>query len=68
MDRPDNGTKIFFIPQLENIRFDLLYDHYIAKTDTRQLIDNISTETLEAFLYQTAKYFYGCRRLSGETS
>jgi len=58
MDKPKNGMTIFYVPQLDNVCFDLLYDQYISKTDTKQLMENISTEALESFLYQTAKFFY----------
>jgi len=63
MDKLENGTKVYFIPQLDpkldDVCFDLLYDRYISSTNTSQIIENISIENLETFLYQTAKIFYG---------
>ncbi|HBT65594.1 MAG TPA: hypothetical protein DEB10_13140 [Ruminococcaceae bacterium] len=64
MDKIENGT-VYFIPLVKSLGFDLLYDKYISNTDTKQLIENISTETLESFLYKTAKFFYGFRKLNG---
>lgn len=60
MDKLENGM-IVFIPELEKIRFDMLYNRFFDITDTQKLIENISIESLETFLYHTAKYFYGYR-------
>lgn len=56
-----NKVIVTLHPHLENLLFDKLYDCFISETDTDQLIENISVENLESFLYQTAKYFYSCR-------
>jgi len=66
MDKPNEIKVVFFAPQLEVLFFDMQYDRFIKMTDTEALIENISTESLEVFLYQTAKFFYGCR-LSSHT-
>lgn len=68
MDKQEHGTTennvlIIAIPCLENLMFDRLYDRFISMTDTEGLIENISTENLEMFLYQTAQFFYGCRMM-----
>lgn len=55
---PKNETAIIYIPQLENIRFDIQYDRFIAATDTTAILESGSIEEIEAFLYQTAKFFY----------
>jgi hypothetical protein len=66
MDKKENNTTenkmiVAIHPNLENLLFDMLYDRFISMTDTDQLIKNISTENLEAFLYRTARFFYGSR-------
>ena len=59
-----NASNTFF-PQMEGSEyFNVLYDQYISKFDTEELIKNFNTETLEAFLYETAKYFFGIKRLT----
>ena len=61
----ENGTSenkmVIIIPRFENLFFDMMYDRFISLTDTDQLIENISAENMESFLYQTAKFFFGCR-------
>ena len=44
-------------PNFKSLLFDMIYDQFISSTDTEELIDNISTENLESFLYQTARFF-----------
>jgi len=60
MENQKSIGEINLTPQQE-IDFDNLYDEFISITDTQELINNISVESLEAFLYQTAKYFYGMK-------
>ena len=65
MDKQNNSATenktVIFVPHLEQLLFDLLYDRYISYTDTDQLIENMGVENLEVFLYETAKFFYSCR-------
>ena len=62
MDKLESYIPVCFHPRIADLLFDLLYDKYIAKTDTQELIATISAETLEMFLYRTAKYFFNGRQ------
>ena len=65
MDKKKNKTTecnliVLLHHDSKNLFFDTMYDQFISLTDTKKLIENINTENLESFLYETARFFYGC--------
>ena len=61
MDTKNLNNEKIPMPKQDMSLFDIRYNQFIDETDTQELIENISIETLEAFLYMTAKYFHDCR-------
>ena len=59
-EKDTNESKLIVALDLgfKSLLFDMIYDQFISSTDTKQLIENVSTENLESFLYQTAWFFY----------